>query len=176
VITSMKKDIAVIIVDMQDFFLKNFPVSISNELVYNQKKVIGLCIKKKLPFLLLEYKAGGISRGKTILKLKKMVNNSVRGIINKENNSGFTKTNLDRTLRDLNIGAILLMGLNANGCIQDTAIGAIHRGYKVITAKGIVANSSRMDLTLSKRNEKWFKNNTNFFDNDTDLIDHLKLL
>jgi nicotinamidase-related amidase len=170
----MKKDTAVIIIDMQDFFLKNFPVSISNELIENQKHVINLCLKKKMPFVLLEYKAGGIFRGKTILKLEKIVKDSVKEIIVKESNSGFTDTDLDKTLRNLNVGTVLLMGLNANGCIQDTAIGAIHRRYKVVTSAGIIASSSRKDLALSKRNERWFKKNTHFFEDPTNLTSYLE--
>ncbi|MBI5126601.1 MAG: cysteine hydrolase [Candidatus Taylorbacteria bacterium] len=168
----MKKNIAVIIIDMQDFFLRNFPVSISNKLLDNQKEIINICVIKKLPFILLEYKAGGIIRGETTLKLRKLLKNSK--VIIKANNSGFTHTNLDEILRDVHIGTVLLMGLNANGCIQDTSIGALHRGYKVITSKGIIASSSRKDLTLSKRNEQWFKNNTIFFEDTDGLVGYLK--
>ena len=159
---------------MQDFFLKNFPVSISNELFENQKQVIDLCLKKKMPFVLVEYKAGGILRGKTILKLEKLFKDSVEEIFVKENNSGFTNTDLDKTLRNLNIKTVLLMGLNANACIQDTAIGAIRRRYKVITSEGIIASSSRKDLTLSKRNGRWFKKNTHFFESPAALITYLQ--
>ncbi len=170
----MKKNTAVIIIDMQDFFLKNFPVSICNEFIENQKQVISLCMKKKLPFILLEYKAGGILRGKTILKLEKMVKSSTKETIIKNNNGGFTNTNLDKILRNQNIGTVLLMGLNANGCVQDTAIGAIHRGYRVISSEGVIASSSRKDLTLSKRNKNWFKEKTIFFEIFSELVRYLK--
>lgn len=159
---------------MQDFFLKNFPVLISKELVENQKRVIELCLKKKMPFVFLEYKAGGVFRGKTILRLEKLINDSLKETIVKESNSGFTNTDLDKTLKNLNVGTVLLMGLNANGCVQDTAIGAIHRKYKVITSEGIIASSSRKDLTLSKRNTEWFKKNTRFFKSSTDLVAYLQ--
>jgi nicotinamidase-related amidase len=169
----MKKDIAVIIIDMQDFFLKNFPATISSDFIDNQKKVINLCLKKKMPFVLLEYKAGGILRGKTISKLEKIISDSSKEVIIKESNSGFTKTNLEEILKILKIKKILLMGLNANGCIQDTAIGATHRGYKVITSEGVIASSSRKDLTFSKRNKKWFEENTIFFESPESLINYI---
>lgn len=170
----MKKNTAVIIIDMQDFFLKNFPTPISNELVEKQKRVILFCLRKKMPFILLEYKAGGVFRGRTVSRIKKIINNSVKEVLIKENNGGFTNTDLDKTLKNLNIGTLLLMGLNANGCVQDTAIGAIHRRYKVITSEGIIASSSRKDLSLSKNNGNWFKKNTIFFKNHNDLVNYIK--
>jgi nicotinamidase-related amidase len=170
----MKKNTAVIIVDMQDFFLKNFPASISKSLIENQTHILNLCIKKKIPIVLLEYKAGGILRGKTTAKLLKLVNGSIVKTFVKENNCGFTDTTLHDTLKDLRIGTVLIIGLNANGCVQDTAISALHRGYKVITGDGVIASSSRGDLTLSSRNKKWFKKNTIFFEHMDGLKNYLK--
>ena len=69
---------------------------------------------------------------------------------------------------------ILLMGINANGCVQDTAIGALYRKYKVITSHGIIASSSRKDINLSERNKDWFIKNTNYFENIEDVLIYLE--
>jgi nicotinamidase-related amidase len=158
----LKKNTAVIIVDMQDFFLDNFTPKNRELLIMNQIKIIKLCVKNKLPFVILEYKCRGIFRGELIKKLDKMIKNTQKETIIKESNSGFTDTNLDSILNNLKIKQILLFGINANGCVQDTAIGAIRRGYRVITASGIIASSSRKDLELSVKNLKWYKKNTTF--------------
>jgi len=161
-VNHLKKNTAVIIVDMQSFFLDNFTPKNRKLLIMNQIKTIKLCVKNKLPFFILEYRCRGIFRGELIQKLDKMIKNTQKEIIIKESNSGFTNTNLDLILNNLKIKQILIMGINANGCVQDTAIGAIRRGYRVITASGIIASSSRKDLELSVKNLKWYKKNTTF--------------
>jgi len=163
-INQLKNNTAVIIVDMQDFFLDNYTPKNKELLITNQIKIVELCVKNKLPFVILEYKCRGIFRGKLIQKLDKMIKNTCRETIIKESNSGFTDTNLDLILNNLKIKKILLLGINANGCVQDTAIGAIRRGYKVITAHGIIASSSRKDLDLSAKNLRWYKKNTIFYE------------
>ncbi len=132
-INQLKKDTAVIIVDMQKFFLNNFTPKNRGLLIANQIEVIKLCVKKKLPFIIFEYKCRGIFRGKLISQINNIIKNSYRETLIKESNSGFTKTNLDSILKNLKIKNILIMGINANGCVQDTAIGAIHRGFIEVT-------------------------------------------
>jgi nicotinamidase-related amidase len=168
-----RKNKALIIIDMQDFFLKKFVSNIKKSLVRNQGVLIDLCVKKNIPIIILEYKCKGILRGKTISQLKKKTKYALKEVIIKENNSGFTNTRLDIVLKDLKINEVILAGINANGCIQDTAIGALHRKYKVITSLGVMASSSRKDLDLSKKNKDWFIDNTIFFENLKDLIKYL---
>ena len=69
----MKNNTAVIIVDMQDFFLKNFKSDIRNKLIANQIKVIDFYLKNKTPFVLLEYRCRGIFRGKVIKEIDQRV-------------------------------------------------------------------------------------------------------
>ena len=170
----IKNKTAVIIVDMQEFFLKNFAPTVRNELVNNQGKFIELCVKNKLPFIVLEYKCKGIDKVETIPRLLKKIKNVYKEIIIKENNSGFTKTGLDKTLKELGIEEIILLGINAHACIQDTAISALKRGYRVATSKGLISNSYRKDMQLSRRNEAWFKKNTTFFEDPEELSKYIK--
>lgn len=168
------KDTIAIVTDMQRFFLKRFPLSVLNELINNQEKVIDFCIKNKIPFILLEYKTNHIIKGNTIERIESRVNKNLLEKIKKENNSGFVNTCLDTTLKKLNTKKIILLGVNANGCVQDTAISAIHRGYKVITSQGIIASTSRKDLSFSKNNRDWFKKNTIFLEDPDSLVKYLK--
>ncbi len=167
------KDTILIIVDMQDFFLKRFPISVQHEIIENQKIIIDFCVRRNIPSIIIEYKAGGVERGKTKKELVDSIGNNLVNVIVKDNNGGFTKTNLDVVLNKLNIRKIILMGLNANGCIQDTVIGANNRGYRVITSKGIIANSSSGNMEISKRNKEWYIKNTVFFDNVKSLYTYL---
>ena len=158
------------IVDMQDFFLKNLPAKVKNILVDNQIKVIDAAVKEKLPFFVLEYKCRRMLRGPTISKIADRLKRADKKIIIKESNSGFTATGLDAMLASLGVKEIILVGINANGCVQDTAIAALHRGYAVTVAEGAVASCSRGNLSLSKKNKEWFKENTRFFGDAESLI------
>jgi nicotinamidase-related amidase len=151
--------IAVIIIDMQDFFLQHFKESVCRTLISNQLKVLDLCAKKHIPLIVTEYKARGKFRGSTTHILNKKIKTISHVLIIKEKNSAFTKTNLDEVLKKLKIKKLFIMGINANACVQDTAISAIHKKYKVFTAKGITASASRTDLEFSQKNEGWYRNN-----------------
>jgi nicotinamidase-related amidase len=154
------KKVAVIIVDMQDFFLKGFPEGKVQELVSNQNKVISFCIKSKIPIFVLEY----AKRGETTKPLKSNLKKvSDTAIVKKENNSGFRNTNLHELLQELKVKNIVLMGINASGCVQDTAIGAVKRGYKIITARGVIASNTKKDANLNT-SKKWYSKNGKFLD------------
>src|SRR4051812_38502898 len=101
---------------MQDFFLKHFKSNIRNTLVNNQLKILDRCIKQKVPMIILEYK----DKGETISVLKNKLKHASHSIVFKANNSGFTNTDLDGVLKKMKISKLLVLGINANGCIQDT--------------------------------------------------------
>ncbi len=166
--------VAVILVDMQDFFLKNLKSNLIKELVANQLKIINFSIAHNIPLIVLEYKAGGILRGKTTKGLQEKIQDiSGARVLIKESNSGFTKTGLDQILKEAKITKLVLMGINANGCVQDTAIGALRRKFSVITSKGIIANTFNGSMELSRKNRNWYTINTKFFENVDGLLQSL---
>lgn len=163
--------VAVVLVDMQIFFLKNLKPDIKKELIANQLKVINFSIAHNIPLIVLEYKAGGILRGKTTKGLQEKIQKISRvKVLIKESNSGFTKTNLDQILKEAKITKLVLMGINANGCVQDTAIAALRRKYTVASSKGIIANTLSSGMELSKKNKDWYMKNTEFFENVDSLL------
>ena len=165
------KNLAVLVVDMQDFFLKKLNLEVRKELISNQQKVVDYCCNNDIKVIFFEYDAGGVPRGHVTRLLKNSVTTSAKTMtIIKKNNSGFTKTKLDDILKKLKIKKILIMGVNANGCVQDTSISAIKRGYRVITCNGLIASSSRSDMNLSSNNKRWYVKNTKIFDRVDDLF------
>jgi nicotinamidase-related amidase len=160
-----------IIVDMQNIFLKNMSSKNKNTLIQNQLSIIKSCINKKIPVIELEYNARAMPKGKTISDLHKKY--TPYCTIVKTNNGGFTKTILDNVLKELKVKEIILIGINANGCVHDTAMGAINRGYKVTTALEAIASVWRNDLKLSKGNLAWYKKNTKLLASSAELTDYL---
>ena len=167
------KDTAVILVDMQDFFLHHLQDGTRRKLIANQLEIIDLCMKNKVPIIVTEYKCRGISRGKMVPILQDKVKASLVKTIVKLNNGGFTKTELDSVLKSLKIKKLIVMGVNGNGCVQDTVIGALNRGYEVLISQGTIASAGQKDLESSKRNKLWYEEHTIFFDGPERLLRYL---
>jgi nicotinamidase-related amidase len=167
---SFKDNLAVIIIDMQDFFLEKFTNEKRKVLIENQSRVIAFCMTRKIPIIFVEYQG----RGTTTAILQQAVKDvSDTEIVIKDSNGGFTNTNLDEILHNKNVKNIVLMGINASGCVQDTAIGALHRGYQVITSRGVVASSTKRDSDLNT-SKKWYSENGLFFEDTDGLIDYIE--
>jgi len=168
------KNLSVILIDMQEFFLQRLTPRVRKELLNNQKKVIDWAKNNRIPVFVTEYSSGNQNRGEIIPIFKKRIRNLKSYKIIKLQNGGFTNTELNNLLKEHGVKRILLLGVNANGCVQDTAIGALHRGYKVLTSEGVIANVYRKDLLLSTRNKNWYRSNTTFFDSPEKLLAYLK--
>lgn len=61
-------------------------------------------------------------------------------IVRKRRYSGFFSTDLDLTLRELNVKTLVLTGLATDICVQHTAADAFFRGYKVIVVSDATAS------------------------------------
>ncbi len=66
-------------------------------------------------------------------------------IIEKKRYSGFFETNLDNTLRELEVEELIITGLVTNICVLYTTVDAVMREYKVIVPKDSVAALSEED-------------------------------
>lgn len=163
-------DTGVVIVDMQDFFLKKFNQNKVNLLIKNQQKLLDFCIKNRIPVFVLEYE----KRGKTTRPLKLYFQKlKTVEVIVKTHNSGFRGTNLEELLAKSKIKKIILAGINGSGCVQDTAIGALRRGFKIITSGEIIASNTKRDSNLMT-SRKWYSKNGIFCERITDLSEYIK--
>lgn len=168
---------AVLVIDMQDFFLKHFKEPVRETLIKNQIKVLRMCARHKIPIFVIEYECLGINRGPTTAPLRSVLKTLpavVQEPFLKQNNSAFTDTNLDTELKKLKVKTLVLMGINANGCIQDTAISALNQGYRIITSLETMASASRGDFGLSKQNRDWYQKKTTLLVTSDGLIRALK--
>jgi nicotinamidase-related amidase len=160
---------AVLIIDMQDFFLAKFQPERKERLILNQLKVVDICITRNIPIIVIEFK----DRGETIASLSNSLKSvSTTFVITKEFNSGFRGTNLDEILRQRQVEEIVLMGINASGCVQDTAISALKRGFKIVTSAEVIASATERDKDLDT-SRKWYPKKGIFLDNTEELIQFL---
>lgn len=162
--------LVVILVDMQDFFLKKVTRENRERIIPNQIKIIAFCAKNKVPFIVLEYK----NRGKTTRILSEKIKRlPITKTITKEHNSGFRDTDLAEILKEIGTRKVLLMGINASGCVQDTAIGALYRGYGIVTASSVIASFSERDRHLAT-SRKWYTENGKYFEKTEDLLKEIQ--
>jgi hypothetical protein len=56
--------------------------------------------------------------------------------------------------------------------VQDTAIGALNRGYEIVTSKDIIASSTMRDSNLNT-SRKWYSKNGLFFEGIDELLNYM---
>jgi len=148
------KNLTVVLIDMQKYYTSNLTKKEYRKIVSAQKQVIIACVEFNVPIVVLEYD----SRGSTIPSLSKELELHQRTtIIKKPQDDGFVKTNLDDVLKDLDSRPLLLMGVNASGCVLKTAVTAVSLEYKVLTSENLIADK-RFE-TISHTCQKWFSEN-----------------
>ena len=153
---------------MQNIFLKNMSQKNKYVLVQNQLSIVQACVDKNIPIIELEYDVIGMPKGKTVPQLHSQYR-PLRTIIKKDN-GGFTNTPLGEILSKMDVKEIILIGINANSCVQDTAIGGLNRGYRIMTAIGTIANVWRSDLELSRSNRLWYQKKRKLVSSPAELI------
>ncbi len=131
------KNLAVLLIDMQDYFLKEVSEEEKKSEIPYQLEVLNYCKNNNIPVFVLEY----LQCGETTRILKEKVDSlPVKEYVTKGYNDGFLKTDLEAKLRSYGIESMLLMGVNASGCVRDTAEGAIRAGFKIMTSKDLIAD------------------------------------
>lgn len=127
---------AVILVDMQEGFIRNLRYGECDRIIPNQLEILRHCCSVNIPVVVLEF----FGFGPTIRTLKKEVKkNPNHRYIKKDYDSGFYRTALHAHLQSLGVKHIFLMGINADYCVKDTAEDAIKKGYKIITCNEVIS-------------------------------------
>jgi nicotinamidase-related amidase len=82
------------------------------------------------------------SEGYELIEELKMADTDIR--ISKLYSNGFWKTDLESTLKDLNVEFLVLCGFAAENCVQFTLNGAVERGF----------NASLLQFGIASRDER----------------------
>lgn len=150
----LENNLAVVIVDMQEPFLAGINRASRKAIIRNQLALIGFCADHDIPVAVLEYH-GDKETIKPLLKKLSAVRRSI--VIAKSGDNGFTATNLGKQLREWEVDTVLLAGVNASCCVQETAQGALEAGYRILTAKDLMADSHADHCILEAY--EWFREN-----------------
>jgi nicotinamidase-related amidase len=128
----------VIIVDMQSCFLSQILQRERLNLLSAHEKLLQVCKKRDYPVVALEYLGGG----RTIPELVHQIDQIPRhNFFLKTRDDGFFRNeNLQLALEKWGLEYICISGIYADFCVLETARGAVRKGFKVITAKDLIAS------------------------------------
>lgn len=158
-------NLAVLLIDMQEWFLLGIEYEEKHREIPYQLEVLEYCKNKDIPVFVLEYK----DCGSTIKILKDKVDSlEKKTYITKPYDDGFVKTDLAEQLRKNEIATVLLMGINASACVLNTAAGAVMAGFKVMTSDDLIADPKSYGLNESI---EWYRSNGVYKDDYKDLLD-----
>ncbi len=157
---------AVVVVDMQDSFLKEHSERLRKRMISAQIDVLDACRRFGTPVVTLEYKGYGRTIGKISRAVKRVDQYS---FLKKRFDNGFNEDNLKNELSKLNAQNLLFMGINASACVLYTAQGARKRGFGVATSKHLISDYSGNTRMATE----WFQRNGTYFDDYHGIIDNL---
>jgi nicotinamidase-related amidase len=138
----LKKNLCVILVDMQEYYIRQLRDGDADRIIPQQKKILEWCANNDIPVVVLEFRGEGQTREDLNVLVSKVPTHIH---IVKTTDSGFTYTILDEWLKSKEIKSLLLMGINACHCVKDTAADAVNLGYKIYTSSDLIGGMNHHD-------------------------------
>ena len=147
--------IVVMLMDMQDRFVKKLRLKEAERIILISKQltILGLCRQFNIPVIVSEIRKD--LHGATIkILMDEAKKNTQFHLISKENNNGFSGTDLDPYLKSICGKKLFFMGINDYACIKHTAESSIKNGYEIMTSKDVISGPYyRVDDKI----DQWFK-------------------
>ena len=150
------RDLGVLLIDMQDFFVQSIVDEDLNKMVAHQMDVLNYCREYDIPVFVLEF----YYCGNTIKILSDNIDTLRRKErITKRGDDGFKDTPLAAQLHTEGVRNVMLMGINASHCVRDTAAGALKNRFSVMTSRQLIADPCyNIEQTLKfEKSIKWYE-------------------
>ncbi|MEK6863527.1 MAG: isochorismatase family protein [Nanoarchaeota archaeon] len=150
------RDLGVLLIDMQDFFVQHIVNEDLNKMVAHQARVLNYCREYDIPVFVLEF----YGCGNTIKILSDKIDVLQRKErITKRCDDGFENTILAAQLHAEGVRNVMLMGINASYCVRDTAAGAVNNRFSVMTSRQLIADPCyNIEKTLKfEKSIKWYE-------------------
>lgn len=156
--------LAVLVVDMQAFFLGNLDLTVRRELVQHQWEVVDFYQRRDVPIIGVEMELGQkIKNQRTIPILRRyMTGDQIR----KKTRDAFLETELEERLDQSHCRDLIVMGLYRSECVAATIERAYQFGYHLSTASTVIADSQKLRKPLR---DSYFSSYCTLFDNHQDL-------
>lgn len=167
-------DSAVLVIDMQEVFLRHIEKDGRKNLEDAQIEIIRYCAEYDIPvieIILPRYN----DPNKTVNRIRQEIIHCRKHVLlRKDRTSAFNRTNLKGVLDELSVKNIFLMGVYSHACIFYTAYDAISQGFSISTSSQVVSEEIkdgrfRIPYTIRKDNlslHEWYRENCVFFGED----------
>ncbi len=130
-INAEKDNIAFLLIDMQEEFLDDIHNKDRERIIKYQREMLEYSIKEGIYTVVVKFKGYGNISKEISWIVDKLQN---KYPLEKPDDSAFDKTDLNLKLKNRNIKKLYLMGINAMGCVLQTAKDAIEKGYDIATS------------------------------------------
>jgi nicotinamidase-related amidase len=146
-----QKRLAILLIDMQELFVRRLRKGEEQRIAYHQREVLSWCAHADIPVVVIRY--AGAAR--VIAPLQKSLKGIKRTIpLTKWHDDAFYRTPLARMLKSRGITDVFLMGINAAYCVRATAQGALCEGFSICTSNAVIS-----DRQLKNNMIPWYKKN-----------------
>jgi len=142
---------AVLMIDMQENFLRMLDEKTREELVEEQIFVLNSCALEDIPVLSITNVYGNDEQNEIFYAIRKVP----RQIhLKKSLPDAFTEEEFRNNLRRFKPDYVYLMGLFSGMCVKSTAEGAIRNGFNIATSSLVIG-----DYNLNDNYKEWFQQN-----------------
>ncbi|MBS3162726.1 isochorismatase family protein [Candidatus Woesearchaeota archaeon] len=145
-------NLGLVIVDMQESFLKKIPEDEVQRLVKKQRRVLEVAVEMDIPVGVLEYGCG-----RTIKRIKEIVDRAARHrYFEKTLADGFEPKNIISEVKpqdwfkERKVKRLLLSGIYATDCVASTGLGARRAGFEVLVSTPLVNQNETPEFGFEK--------------------------
>ncbi|MCD5381642.1 MAG: cysteine hydrolase [Candidatus Pacebacteria bacterium] len=157
---------AILLIDMQESFMSGHKEGAIDTIIKNQIRILKDCAEYDIPVFKIEW----YDKGNTLKELQTELNEVPRVFsIIKYRNSAFASSALVKALNLLNTKHLVLVGVNTQYCIKDTAESALRRDIEIVTGIDLVSGKWKHDY---QEGIDWCRKYFSFFGN-TDTVREL---
>lgn len=166
----------VIIVDMQDHFLKERGRSTDipeplQRMIDRQVEVLRVAREEEHPVFVLRYALAG----EVTVQIREVLEGYAKvHPVTKKYNDGFYKTDLGRKVQQECVRKAVVMGVNAPYCVWDTGVSGSMQGIEILSSGQLMADADRPHENLPSNLIRQYGEIGRYFDDYKQLIEVLR--
>ena len=136
----VRSSLVVLLIHMHWDFCQYLPTRRFRKLIAAQKGILNQCAQKGIPLVSLEY-AGSGEVVEDLRRPIQKVQHRTRVIRNSDDGFEGEDCALNNTLTEIGAKTLVMMGVNASGCVMCNASSAMGLGYKVETSRRLITDT-----------------------------------
>ena len=145
-----------VIIDMQEGFLAGLPSDHRDKLVASHVSCVDTARQRGIPIIATTFAGDGEMEP----RIRAALQGSEFTEIVKQQNDGFRETSLLADLQALEVDGVILAGVNASGCVLETAGSAIFGGFAVMVSDDLMVDT----LPFPYDTKPWYTQNCHVYD------------